>query len=103
MQYGNKEFLGAPLSHSDITRDDNSSVSKLNISLSNVALAISGIVGNRGDVITNANAVLALVFLDVNTNTLIPNLQQILTSNLVLVFVFADVLPTLRAFFFDTS
>ena len=59
-------------------KDDNSSVSKLNIALSNVALAISGIVGARGDVITNAPAILTLVFLDVNTNTLIPNSSQIL-------------------------
>lgn len=77
MYYG-KEYLGAPLTHGEITKDDNSSVSKLNIALSNVALAISGIVGARGDVITNAPAILTLVFLDVNTNTLIPNSSQIL-------------------------
>ncbi len=76
--YDGKEFIGAPLSHGDIVKDDNSSVSKLNISLSNVALAISSIIGARGDVITNSTAVLTLVFLDVNTNELIPNLKQIL-------------------------
>ena len=76
--YEGKEFLGAPLSHGDITKDDNSSVSKLNIALSNVALSISGIVGTRGDVITNSPAILSLVFLDVNTNKIIPNVQQVL-------------------------
>ncbi len=78
LAYGGKEFIGAPLSHDEIKKDDNSSVSKLNISLSNVGLGISSIIGTRGDVITNAPAVLTLVFLDVNTNELIPNIQQIL-------------------------
>jgi len=78
LEYENEEYLGAPLSHGDIIKDDNSSVSKLNISLSNVGLGISGIVGTRGDIITNAPAVLTLVFLDVNTNQLIPNTQRIL-------------------------
>ena len=78
LTYGGENYLGAPLSHGDITKDDNSSVSKLNITLSNVALGISGIVGNRGDVITNADAVLTLVFLDVTTNEIIPNSAQIL-------------------------
>ena len=76
--YGGKEFIGAPLSHDEIKKDDNSSVSKLNISLSNVGLGISSIIGTRGDVITNANAILTLVFLDVNTNQIIPNIQQVL-------------------------
>ena len=76
--YNGNEYLGAPLTHGEITKDDNSSVSKLNISLSNVALSISAIVGTRGDVITNSPAVLTLVFLDVNTNTLIANSAQIL-------------------------
>lgn len=73
-----KEYLGAPLSHGEITKDDNSSVSKLNIALSNVALSISSLVGARGDVITNAPAVLTLVFLDVNTNALIEDSAQVL-------------------------
>lgn len=76
--YNGNEYLGAPLTHGEITKDDNSSVSKLNISLSNVALSISAIVGARGDVITNSPAILTLVFLDVNTNTLIANSAQIL-------------------------
>ena len=78
LEYDGVEYIGAPLSHGDITKDDNSSVSKLNISLSNVGLGISGIIGARGDVVTNAPAVLTLVFLDVNTNELIPGVQQIL-------------------------
>ena len=76
--YNGNEYLGAPLTHGEITKDDNSSVSRLNISLSNVALSISAIVGSRGDVITNSPAILTLVFLDVNTNTLIANSAQIL-------------------------
>lgn len=78
LAYNGKEYIGAPLTHGEITRDDSSSVSKLNISLSNVGLAISGLVGTRGDTITNSMAVLTLVFLDVNTNELIPGAKQIL-------------------------
>lgn len=76
--YNGKEFIGAPLSHGEITKDDNSSVSKLNISLSNVGLSISALVGNRGDVITNSPALFTLVFLDVNTNQLLSAPKQIL-------------------------
>lgn len=78
LRYNGEEYLGAPLTYDEIKRDDNSSVSKLNINLSNVGLAISGIIGQRGDVITNAPAVLTLVFLDVNTNTLQPDIKQVL-------------------------
>ena len=78
LEYNNEEYMGAPLSHDEIKKDDNSSVSKLRVTLSNVGLGISGIIGARGDVITNAPAVLTLVFLDVNTNELIPNIQQVL-------------------------
>lgn len=78
LRYNGEEYLGAPLTYDEIKRDDNSSVSKLNITLSNVGLAISGIIGQRGDVITNAPAVLTLVFLDVNTNTLQPDIKQVL-------------------------
>ena len=76
--YNGETYLGAPLSHGDIEKDDNSSVSKLSIELSNVGLSISGIVGQRGDVITDAPAVLTLVFLDVNTNTILPDYKQVL-------------------------
>ncbi len=76
--YNGENYIGAPLTIDEIKKDDNSSVSKLNIKLSNVALAISGIIGNRGDVITNAPAVLTLVFLDINTNSILSNYTQIL-------------------------
>ena len=79
-EYNGETYLGAPLSHSEIINDDNSAVNKLEIELSNVSLAISGIIGNRGDVITNAFAVLTLVFLNVNTNELLQGLQKILYS-----------------------
>lgn len=78
LNFNGEAYLGAPLVHGEIIRDDNSSVSKLNIQLSNVALQISGIIGKRGDVITNAPAVLTLVFLDVNTHQILPNAKQIL-------------------------
>lgn len=78
LQYNGESYLGAPLSYGEIVKDDNSSVSKLSIELSNVALSISGIIGNRGDVVTNAPAILLLIFLDVNTNQIIPNLKQVL-------------------------
>lgn len=76
--YDGETYLGAPLSHGEIEKDDNSSVSKLTIELSNVGLSISGIIGQRGDVITSAPAVLTLVFLDVNTNTILPDYKQVL-------------------------
>lgn len=78
LSYNGEEYIGAPLSFDEIVKDDSSSVSKLNIQLSNVGLAISGIIGQRGDVITNAPAVLTLVFLDVNTNTLLYDISQVL-------------------------
>nr|MCR5260407.1 DUF2460 domain-containing protein [Candidatus Gastranaerophilales bacterium] len=58
LEYDGTEYLGAPLKHGEIKHDDNSSVSKLNIEISNVNQAISAVIGNRGDVITNADAVL---------------------------------------------
>ena len=76
--YDGEKYLGAPLTHGEIEKDDNSSVSKLNIELSNVGLSISGIIGQRGDVITGAPAVLTLIFLDVNTNTILPDYKQVL-------------------------
>lgn len=78
LTFDGETYLGAPLSHGDIEKDDNSSVSKLSIELSNVGLSISGIIGQRGDVITDAPAVLTLVFLDVNTNTILPDYKQVL-------------------------
>lgn len=78
LQYNGENYIGAPLTFDEIKKDDNSSVSKLNINLSNVGLAISGIIGQRGDVITNAPAVLTLVFLDLNTNELISDYKKIL-------------------------
>lgn len=78
LRYNGEDYIGAPLSFGEIKKDDTSSVSKLNIQLSNVGLAISGIIGQRGDVITNAPAVLTLVFLDVNTHSLLPDYKQVL-------------------------
>lgn len=78
LNYNGESYLGAPLTHGEIVKDDNSSVSKLNIGLSNVALSISGIIAKRGDVITNAPAVLTLVFLDLNTNSILQSTKKIL-------------------------
>lgn len=80
LTFNGETFLGAPLSHGNIINDDNSAVNKLDIELSNINLAISGIIANRGDVITNAFAVLTLVFLNLNTNEIIPDTQKILYS-----------------------
>lgn len=78
LTYNGQEFLGAPLSHGEIKRDDNSAVDKLSITVSNVALGISGIIGSRGDVITNAPAILNLILLNVNTNEIISGSESIL-------------------------
>ncbi|MDO5304665.1 MAG: DUF2460 domain-containing protein, partial [bacterium] len=80
LEFNGETYIGAPLTHGEIKNDDNSAVNKLEIELSNVNLGISGIIGNRGDVITNAFAVLTLVFLNVNTNELISNCQKVLYS-----------------------
>lgn len=78
LNYNGDDYIGAPLSHGEITKDDNSAVNKLSIELSNVALQISGIVGNRGNVINNAPASLSLVFLDTNTKKIMPNYTSVL-------------------------
>lgn len=76
LEYNGDAYIGAPLSHGTVTKDDNSAVNKLSIEISNVGLGISGIIGNRGDVINNAPAVLTLVFLDIKNNKIIPNCTQ---------------------------
>lgn len=78
LTYEGKTFLGAPLSHGEINVDDNSAVNKLEITLSNVALSISAIIGQRGDVITNASALFQLVFLDVNNHTIVSDVGKVL-------------------------
>ncbi len=80
LAFDGESYIGAPLIHGKIKKDDNSSVSKLSIELSNAALQISGMIAQRGDVITNSPAVLTLVFLDINTQKIIPGIQQILYS-----------------------
>ena len=80
LTYNGDTYIGAPLSHGEITKDDNSAVNKLSVELSNVALQISGIIANRGDIINNAPALLTLVFLDLNTNSIIQGYQQVLYS-----------------------
>lgn len=76
--YNGDTYIGAPLTHGEIVKDDNSAVNKLTVELSNVALQISGIIGTRGDVITNAPAILSLVFLDVNSKEILKGYSQIL-------------------------
>jgi phage-related protein len=78
--YDDDIYIGAPLSHSSIVKDDNSAVNKLNIELSNVALQISGIIANRGQILNNAPAVLNLVFLDLKNNNIVQGYSQILYS-----------------------
>lgn len=72
------DYIGAPLEHGEITQDDNSSVAKLEITVSNVGQGISGIIGNRGNVIGNAPATLTMVLLNINTNAILPNTKQTL-------------------------
>lgn len=76
--YDNETYIGAPLSYSEISKDDNSAVNKIKVTLSNVDLSVSALIANRGDVITNAKAMLTLVFLNVNTNEIIQNLNEII-------------------------
>lgn len=78
LRYNGQDYIGAPLSYDEIQKDDTTSVSKLGIKLSNVGLAFSGIIGQRGDVVTGAPAVLTLVFLNVNTNTILSEYTQVL-------------------------
>lgn len=76
--FDGRTYIGAPLSHGEIIKDDNSAVNKLSVELSNVALQISGIIANRGNIVNNAPAVLTLVFLDTNTKEIISGYSQIL-------------------------
>ena len=76
--YDNETYIGAPLSYSEISKDDSSAVNKIKVTLSNVDLSVSGLIANRGDVITNAKAMLTLVFLNVNTNEIIQNLNEVI-------------------------
>lgn len=76
--YNGDTYIGAPLTHGSITKDDNSAVNKLNIELSNVALSISGIIGQRGDVLNNAPALLTLVFIDLKTQEIKKEYTKIL-------------------------
>ena len=78
--YDGDTYIGAPLSHSELVKDDNSAVNKLSIELSNVALQISGIIANRGDVLNNAPAILTLVFLDVKSKSVIKGYTEVLYS-----------------------
>lgn len=104
LDFNGETFIGAPLELEEIKKDDTSTASKLSISLSNVGLSFSGIIGQRGDVITDAPAVLTLVFLNVNTNTIIPNVKQVLyagrCNNLKLDYETAkmDIEPTLGGY-----
>jgi len=76
--YNGQEFLGAPLELGEIKHDDNNEVVKISVTLSNVNQAISGIIGNHGDVITGATVNLYIVFLNTATNEIISGLDEIL-------------------------
>ena len=76
--YNDDTYIGAPLAHGELIKDDNSAVNKVNIELSNVALQISGIIANRGDILNNAPAVLNLVFLDLKNGNIIKGYSQVL-------------------------
>lgn len=76
--FDGETYIGAPLTYGEITKDDNTAVNKINVQLSNVGLSISGIIANRGDIITNSKAILTQVFLNVNTNEIIQNLSEII-------------------------
>lgn len=78
--YNGDTYIGAPLSHGAITKDNNSAVNKISVEVSNVALQISGIIANRGDVINNAPAILTLVFLDLSDNSIVSGYTQVLYS-----------------------
>lgn len=78
--YNGDTYIGAPLSHGELVKDDNSAVNKLGIELSNVALQISGIIANRGDVLNNAPAILTLVFLDLKSENILKGYTEVLYS-----------------------
>ena len=78
LEYNNVTYIGSPLEHGDITRDDNSSVAKLQINVSNIGQGISSIIGNRGNVINKSQATLTQVLLNVNTNEIISGSEQVI-------------------------
>ena len=76
--YNGDTYIGAPLTHGELVKDDNSAVNKLSIELSNVALQISGIIANRGNILNNAPAVLTLVFLDLKAEKIVKGFNEVL-------------------------
>ena len=77
LTYDSESYLGAPLELGDLTKDDNTEVQKVNVSVSNVNQAISGIIGQYGDVITNCDCYIYQVFLDTSTNAILSEYSQL--------------------------
>lgn len=78
LTFNGVDYIGSPLEHGEITIDDNNAVSKLEITVSNIGMGISGIIGNRGNIINNAEASLTMVLLNINSNAIIQGSEQVL-------------------------
>lgn len=69
-------YLGAPLDLSIPTKEDNTEVARMKVSLSNVNQSISGIIGQHGDNITGCDCKLIQVYLNTTTFALVPSLDR---------------------------
>ena len=71
LTYGGETYLGAPLEVGQLKKSDETEVSKVNVSVSNVNQGISAIIGNSGDIITGCDCYLYQVFLNTSTFSLV--------------------------------
>lgn len=78
LSFGGENYLGAPMSVGDLKKSDNTEVTNVNVSVSNVAQAISGLIGQNGDIVSGSAAYLYLVFLDTTTFELLEDYQYLL-------------------------
>lgn len=73
LEYNGETYLCGPLKVSDVIKNDGGDFQYINIEISNASQAISGVIGNEGDVLTGAMCLLEEVFLDEDKNILEQN------------------------------
>lgn len=77
LTFNGEDYLGAPLTLGERQMDNNTEVTKLSASISNVNQAISNLIGQYGDVITNSNCFIYQVFLNIATNEILAEYTQL--------------------------
>lgn len=77
LEFNSENYMGAPLELSASEKNDNTEVARLNVSVSNVGQAISGILGQNGDIITGQDCYLYQVFLNTSTLELVAGTERL--------------------------